>query len=127
MLKSAAFIPEGTEWYIAELVVVFTFIKATENLVHVDIVLVRADSPEIAYKKSIALGELKNEVFTNSDGEEVHTRFRGLRGLYPVYDRLEDGAELLYEKHKAVSEEDIKKMLTPKEKLVAFRPPSDNV
>jgi hypothetical protein len=123
---SEVYIPEDTEWYIAELVVVFTFVKAAENLVHINTLLIRADSPDIAYDKAIARGELENRVFRNSDEEEVQVRFRGLRGLYPVHDRLEDGAELLYEKREAVSEEDIKKILTPKEELAIFSPTWDS-
>jgi hypothetical protein len=119
---SNVFIPNGTEWYISELVEEFRPADQTENLVHINTVLIKADSPEVAYEKAIALGESANRVFTNTDGVEVAVRFRGLRGLYPVYDGLEDGAELLYEEHEGMSDEAIATMVKPKESLAVFSP-----
>jgi Domain of unknown function (DUF4288) len=119
---STVFIPKGTEWYIGELVEEFRAADQAENLVHVNTVLIKADSPEVAYEKALALGEVANRVFTNTDGVDVTVRFRGLRGLYPVYDRLEDGAELLYEEHEGMSDEAIATMVKPREALAVFSP-----
>ena len=116
------FIPEGTEWFIGELVEEFKVAGQTENLVHINTILIKADSPEVAYEKALALGESANRIFTNADGVEVSVRFRGLRGLYPVYDRLEDGAELLYEEREGVSDEAIAEMVKSKEALAVFSP-----
>src|SRR6185437_5125252 len=120
------FIPENTEWFIGELVEEFKAVNQTENLVHINTILIRADSPEIAYQKALTLGEETNRVFINTDGIEVRVNFRGLRGLYPVYDRLEDGAELLYEERKGISDEEIAKMVKPKEELAVFSPTWDD-
>jgi hypothetical protein len=46
--------------------------------------------------------------------------FRGLRDLYLIYDKLEDGAELIYEEYQEITEEEIAAIVTPKEKLAAF-------
>jgi hypothetical protein len=119
---SDLFIPENTEWFIGELVEEFQAADQTENLVHINTVLIKADSPEVAYEKALTLGESANRVFTNSDGIDVRVNFRGLRGLYPVYDRLEDGAELLYEKREGMSDEAIAKMVKPREELAVFSP-----
>ena len=116
------FIPENTEWFIAELVEEFRAVDQAENLIHINTVLIKADSPVVAYEKAIALGESANRAFTNTDGVAVSVRFRGLRGLYPVYDRLEDGAELLYEEREGMSDEAIAKMVKPKEELAVFSP-----
>jgi len=123
---SDRFIPENTEWFIGELVEEFQAADQPENLVHINTILIRADSPEIAYEKALTLGESANRVFTNTDGIDVRVNFRGLRGLYPVYDRLEDGAELLYEKREGMSDEAIAKMVKPKEELAVFSPTWDN-
>ena len=120
------FIPENTKWFIGELVEEFKAVNQTENLVHINTILIRADSPEIAYQKALTLGEETNRVFINTDGIEVRVNFRGLRGLYPVYDRLEDGAELLYEERKGISDEEIAKMVKPKEELAVFSPTWDD-
>lgn len=117
---SEVFIPEGSEWYIGELVEEFQIADQAENLVHVNTILIKADSPEMAYEKATALGDSANQVYKNTDGAEVTVRFRGLKGLYPVYDRLEDGAELLYEEHEGMSGEAIAKMIKPKESLAVF-------
>jgi hypothetical protein len=120
------FIPENTEWFIGELVEEFQAADQTENLVHINTILIKADSPEVAYEKALTLGESANRVFTNTDGVDVRVRFRGLRGLYPVYDRLEDGAELLYEKREGMSDEAIAKMVKRKEELAVFSPTWDD-
>ena len=123
---SDLFIPESTEWFIGELVEEFQAADQPENLVHINTILIQADSPEVAYEKAITLGESANRVFTNSDGVDVRVTFRGLRGLYPVYDRLEDGAELLYEKREGMSDEAIAKLVKPKEELAVFSPTWDD-
>ena len=119
---SDLFIPITTEWFIGELVEEFQAADQPYNLVHINTILIQADSPDVAYRKALALGESANRVFTNSDGVDVHVRFKGLRGLYPVYDRLEDGAELLYEKCEGMSDEAIAKIVRPKEELAVFSP-----
>jgi hypothetical protein len=119
------FIPENTEWFIGELVEEFRASNQDESLIHINTILIKADLPEVAYEKALAFGESANRVFTNTDGVDVSVRFRGLRGLYPVYDRLEDGAELLYEKREGMSEEEITKLVKPKEKLAVFSPTWD--
>jgi hypothetical protein len=108
------------EWFRADLIQQFSFANGDNPLVWVNQVLIRADSLELAYTKALAHGELYNETFTNSDGELVTVRFRGLEDLYLIYDKLEDGAELLYTEYDDLTEEDIEKMITPKEKLAAF-------
>ncbi len=40
------YIPEDAKWYIAELVMEFQIESDSRNVVHVTIVLIRADSPE---------------------------------------------------------------------------------
>lgn len=123
---SDLFIPDSTEWFIGELVEEFQAADEPENLVHINTILIQADSPEVAYSKALTLGESANRVFTNSDGVDVRVTFRGLRGLYAVYDRLEDGAELLYEKREGMSDEAIAKMVKPKEELAVFSPTWDD-
>jgi hypothetical protein len=40
-----AYIPKDAKWYIAELVMEFQIEGESRNVVHVNIVLIRADSP----------------------------------------------------------------------------------
>ena len=47
------------------------------NVVHVNTLLIEADSPERAYKKARALGREAETVYENSDGKDVRVIFRG--------------------------------------------------
>ena len=119
---SEVFIPKGTEWYVGQIVEEFKVHGETKNLVHINTVLIRANSPERAYEKALELGRSVDRVFTNTDGAEVCVHFRGISGLFPVYDKLEDGAELLYEEHEGLSETAIQKLVQPKGNLAVFAP-----
>jgi Domain of unknown function (DUF4288) len=66
------------------------------NVVHTNLVLIRADSPEEAYPKAVELGAAGEQSYENLDGTRVEFRFRGLRELSVIYDELEHGAELTY-------------------------------
>lgn len=112
-------IPKDMEWFLAELIQQFTFMDGSHR-VWVNTVLVNAASVEQAYEKALKFGELYNQTSINSDQEEVKESFRGLRDLYLVYEKLEDGAELLYKDYEQITEEEIAAMVTPKEKLAAF-------
>jgi hypothetical protein len=109
------------EWFRADLIQEFNFSNGDNPLVWVNQILIRADSLELAYTKALAYGELYKESYTNPDGEVVTVRFRGLEDLYLIYDKLEDGAELLYTEYDDLTEDDISKMITPKELLAAFQ------
>jgi hypothetical protein len=120
------FVPKTTEWFLGELVQEFKIAGEPDNVVHINTVLVKADSPESAYLKALSFGEAGNDVYTNLDGLEVHGRFRGLRGglrgLYVIYEPLEDGAEILDEERRGMSEEAIIRMLKHKDALAVFSP-----
>ena len=45
------YIPEGAKWYIAELIMECRINGEPRNIVHVNIILVRADSPQEAFQK----------------------------------------------------------------------------
>src|SRR5580658_4503571 len=89
-----AYIPESAKWYLAEIVEQITVEGDPRNVVHTNLVLVRADSPDEAYQKAIELGTAGDASFENPDGKWVTFRFRGLHDLNVIYDELEDGAEL---------------------------------
>ena len=104
------------------MVVEFTFEGEVGNLVHYNLTLVRADSAEEAYSKSLRLGAEIESTYTNSEGKLVTVRFRGLRNLYVISDDLEDGAELLYQEQTNVSEEQLLSTIKNKEALCVFEP-----
>ncbi len=60
--------------------------------------------------------------YENSNGKMVVHRFLGLRSLDVIHEDLEHGAELAFIEHVDVPEEEIAKLVIPKERLRVFRP-----
>ncbi|GHO87869.1 DUF4288 domain-containing protein [Dictyobacter formicarum] len=114
-------IPDNVKWYLAELVEEIKIEGESENVVHNNLILIRADSPEEAYRKALAKGEELNDVYESPDGKQVKVTFRGLSDLNAILDELEDGAEIAYEEMTGVSEDEIEEMLPEKDQLGVFQ------
>jgi hypothetical protein len=117
-----SFIPEGAKWYLANIVEEITVEGDSRNVVHTNLILIRADSPEEAYQKAIEFGIAGEQSYENIDGKRVTFRFRGLRELQVIHDELEHGAELSYREDIGVDESTIQKWVASKEELGVFRP-----
>lgn len=117
-----AYVPEDTKWYLADLIVEIKIEDEPRNTIHTNTVLIRADSPEDAYNKALELGDEENTEYDNPEGKLVVFKFRGIKDLYAIYDDLEHGSELFYNEDFEVPEDEIVKMLRPKEKLSVFTP-----
>jgi hypothetical protein len=115
-----AYIPKDARWYLADVVLEHAVEGDPRNVVHVNIHLIEAESPERAYEKAIALGQSSEQVYANPDGLEVRVTFRGLRDLNVIHDDLEDGAELAYEESTGVPEDQLSTWLRAKEQLSVF-------
>lgn len=115
-------IRDREHWYIAELVMECRVQGDPRNVVHVNIVLLNANSPEVAFEKAQQLGLDSEDSYLNPEHQTVTFTYRGLRDLNVVHDQLEDGAELMFEEKIGVSEEKLQAMLTPKSQLAVFRP-----
>ncbi len=118
----APYIPEDGIWYLAEILMETRFDGDYENIIYNNLTLVRADSPEEAYQKALLLGKEGELIYDNTDGKKVNVTFRGLRNLHVIHDEIEHGSEILYEKYEGVSEDDLAKMIKPKEQLNLFKP-----
>jgi hypothetical protein len=116
-----AYIPEDARWYLAEVVLEHIVEDDPRNVVHINIHLIEAASPELAYENASALGRASQLIFTNTDGKAVRVVFRGLRELNVIHDTLEDGAELTYEEMTGVPEAKLADLVSPKDELGAFR------
>jgi len=112
-----------SQWYLSELVMEITVSGARRNVVHRNLVLIRADSPEQAYKKAIELGQKAESSYDNPKGQQVKHTFRGVAKLEEMYEDPEDGAELTFEEYVGISSEEIGKWIPAKEKLQVFVPP----
>ncbi len=117
-----AYNSERAKWYLAEIVTEMKMAGEHENVVHNNLILIRASSAEEAYEKAMARGRDMGDTYQSPEGETVTIFFRGLSDLNVIQDELEDGAEIAYEEMLDLSEEDIKEMLQSKDDLGVFQP-----
>src|ERR1700722_4814068 len=122
VLAQMGFIPKDAKWYLANIVEEIRVEGDRRNVVHTNLVLVRADSPDQAYKKAMALGKQLDTQYKNVEGKRVNIRFRGLRDLNVIYDELEHGGEIIFDRDVGVSEKKIKSWILPKRRLGVFAP-----
>jgi hypothetical protein len=73
-----AYIPKGAKWYLAELVEEITVEDEPRNVVHTNVILVRADSPQEAYDRSLGLGK---------QSETSYENLAGRLGALPTFER----------------------------------------
>lgn len=117
-------VPVDAEWYIAQLVMEIIVGGSRQNVVHRNLVLIRAHSPDEAYEKALRFGGGGETSYKNPNGQPVDIRFRGVGMLEAMYEPLEDGSELTFEEHIGVSPEQINRWVRPKEQLQAFVAPT---
>jgi Domain of unknown function (DUF4288) len=120
-----AYIPADAHWYIAEVILEHIIEDDPRNVVHVNVHLIEATSPDEAYKKAIALGRRNEMAYESTTGGMVRVVFRGLRDLNVIHEVLEDGAEIMYEKHIGVSEQTLRTMAKKRRALSVFAPIED--
>jgi Domain of unknown function (DUF4288) len=85
-------------------------------------ILVRARERQEAWRKAMAHGRLTDRLQSPDvvRGRKGIWRFEGLTSLLPIYDRLEDGAELLWVEHSGRSVRSIRRLVKAKADLEAF-------
>ena len=84
-------------------------------------ILVRARDRDAAYRKATTQARLGhgNEA-RDSAGRKGAWRYEGLTMLLPVYERLEDGAEILWNEHSGRTVKSIRALARPKSRLPVF-------
>jgi hypothetical protein len=117
-----AYIPEGARWYLADIVLEHRIEDDPDSVVHINLHLIEAGSPDEAYRKALELGSQGEMDYRNTEGKRVRTTFRGLRGLNVIHDELEDGAELLFDELVGLDEDQLQRYITPRERLAVFAP-----
>ncbi|MGD0676512.1 MAG: DUF4288 domain-containing protein [Polyangiaceae bacterium] len=117
-----AHIPRDARWYIAEIVERILVQGDPGAVVHVNLCLIEATGPAIAYRKALALGNAAEITYLNPKGRKVSIEFLGLRDLKVVHDRLEHGAELLYHEYVGLTAAAARKLVTTRTNLSVFRP-----
>ena len=87
-----------------------------------NMILVRASSRDVAFRKAVKRGRLGHgvEVWSTDKKHRGRWVFEGLSMLLPVYDQLEDGSEVLWRDHSGKTIATIKRLVRRKSELEAF-------
>jgi Domain of unknown function (DUF4288) len=115
---------EPVSWYLSREIIYFEFADQTdqdEYQVWENLILINAQSPEEAYQKALKHG-FYSEGEVTMDGRKGRSRFKGLKTLVPVYEDIEDGAEIEWLEY-VVGKDRLESLVKPKENLPAFQPP----
>src|SRR5262249_31750593 len=125
--RAMSFVPKNARWYLADVILEHIVEADPRNLVHVNMHLIEAESPEQADDKALAVGRRSEQEYANTDGKRVRVVFRGLRDLNVVHDPLEDGAELAFSETVGIAEDQLGRWITPKERLSVFAPAAPKI
>lgn len=115
---------EKQNWYIVELLEKTEPLKRNENqdLRRVSTWgnhhLIKANSVEEAYDKAYKLGLEKNYIFINSEKNEMESMFVGIGELLPVYEDIEDGAEIMWTDYGKISNRKAMRLSYSKEEIL---------
>jgi hypothetical protein len=84
-------------------------------------IIFRAKDRDAAYSKAVRLGSLGRSTFSDPSGKRTgRWKFEGLSSLLPIYEELEDGAEVLWRDYSGVSLNRVRRMIKKKRELEAF-------
>jgi hypothetical protein len=106
------------KWYIGELIEEITVEGEPRNVVHRDVKVLYANSPEEAYGKAQALGKETETNHLDPERKLVRTRFWGLAELNVVHDDANSGTALFYEENIGVPGEKAHHWILPKKNLI---------
>lgn len=115
--------PESAKWFLAELLVEITVEGARLNVVHRNLTLVRAETPEEAYEKATYFGRKSETSYENPADRIVSLQFRGISKLDAVIDPIADGAELSFAEFKGYRRRTLKPGYLEKTNLERFGSP----
>lgn len=115
---------EKQNWYIVELLEKTEPLKRNENqdLRRVSTWgnhhLIKANSVGEAYDKAYKLGLEKNYIFINSEKNEMESMFVGIGELLPIYEDIQDGAEIMWTDYGNISNRKAMRLSYSKEEIV---------
>jgi hypothetical protein len=96
--------------------------STSKFLVWENTIILRAAERGEAYEKALRLAAESQSEFEDAEsrGRKGRWILEGLTSLLPIYDELEDGAEILWEEHEEVPLEKIRSWVKSKTDLEAF-------
>jgi hypothetical protein len=118
---------DHTGWWVFEEVEQWVSKRQTKSpashcLVRLNLRLVQARSRDEAYRKAMKFGQAGMPSKTHG-GE---WRFAGISMLLPIYDKFEDGSEILWEEDKWMSVAKLKSLVKSKHQLPVFDDSDNN-
>jgi len=116
------YISPDAKWYLADIVQRIEVEGDPRLVVHTNVVLIRADSPDEAYTKATEIGAASEISYDNPDGKRVDIMYCGLSDLNVIHDELEHGAELTYTEKIGIDDAAIRRLIPSKEELGIFAP-----
>src|ERR1700754_2178308 len=110
-----------SRFYIAELVQECRVRGIKTSLVWVNIHLIKASSAQEAYSKALKKGKEHNQRYrAGDDGRPARWVFRGIRQLFPIYEKIADGSEIMFETYEDIAPAAVTKMIRSRKSLIAF-------
>ena len=82
--------------------------------------ILKARTREEAYRKLVSLGSGHGSECGPAHGRKGFWRFEGVTDLLPIYEKLEDGAEILWRHHRGLAVKTIKKFVCAQKDLPVF-------
>lgn len=112
-------------WYVASYLLRFIELKDDFNcdLEHrftawENTIIVKAKSIEEAYDKTIAIARAETDPYLGGvDGVAVQWVFEGVTTIVPIYEKLKDGAEIMWEKHGATKLKSLRKRVIHRDEI----------
>jgi len=90
-----------------------------EFLVWENTIIVRANDLDEAYSKVVAVAQSETDPYKGGhEGVPVQWVFEGVTDLLPIYEPLEDGAEIMWTEHQGVKLSELRQRAKP---LSAFK------
>lgn len=87
--------------------------------------LIKANSPEKAFEKAVQIGKEGEYTFTNTDKIIMEWIFVGIADLIPIYDDIEDGAEIMWTDYGFISDRRTKRIPQTKEEILKIIKPKN--
>ena len=81
--------------------------------------LINAETPSQAYDKAVEIGKRNNYKYTSQNKLKMKSNFLGIGDLLPIYEDLEDGAEILWHDYGFISAKRSDKIVRTKKELMS--------
>lgn len=109
------------QWFFADIVLEIQVEDDPRNVVHINTHLLKAKCAEEAFGKARKIGAENEDEYENSSGKKVTVRFRGLGELLPIYEKLEDGAEIWFKERIGLSDSEVAALVVNRRNLSVFK------